>query len=705
MTKDSDTPSLHERIQQLEAELNHLLEAQPQTQPGSELRQPASSVQATRLQYAMEASRDGLWDWDLQTGVVYCSHNYLRLIGYGDRESSFPLKTFLARFFLPEDARKAHELVNAALDAGEDSFSFELRLRHKDGHVVWTYCRARFFEPDARGRAQRCVGLSADITDFVRAQEQLLAAKSQADLANKTKSEFLARMSHEIRTPLNAIVGLGHLLQDTELTCKQRGYLDSINAASDSLLHIVNQLLDFSKLETGKIILEHAHFDLELVLERVSRLFEVSAFQRDVEIIYDMARDLPRFFRGDAQRLTQILSHLISNALEHSGSKRVLVKVEVAHSDQAAVRMKFTVKDFGTGLCPDELKRLRHLLTCKSEQTADAPAGFGLSICQHLVALMNGDIHIDSELGQGSSVRFTVEFEHSHIGSRVFQDEPHRFESLRALIVDDNLLARDILCNTVEGMRMIASTAQGADEALAMLRQAAAEGKHYDLVLMDYKMPRVNGLEAAAQIKADQSITRTPYLFLISSYHRDEIFDRHPRADVIDAFLSKPISESRLFDALAQVLNEKTKYTVPALDSDKNTALVGVRVLLVEDNKVNQLVASGMLGRFGALVTLAEHGRQAIDLLRADPDGFDVILMDLEMPELDGFAATREIRNGNCRANIPILALTAQAMRDDRTRCMEAGMNGYLSKPIRPTLLYREIARCLDASAICDDED
>lgn len=704
MTKDSDTPSLHERIQQLETELNQLLEAQPQTHPGVTSPKPASSVQATRLQYAMEASRDGLWDWDLKTDEVYCNHNYLRMIGYDDWESTFPLKTFMERFVLPEDAQKAHELVNEALDAGEESFSVELRLRHHDGHEVWTYCRAKFFEPDAQGRAQRCVGLSADINDFVRAQEQLLAAKSQADLANKTKSEFLARMSHEIRTPLNAIVGLGHLLQDTELTCKQRGYLDSINAASDSLLHIVNQLLDFSKLETGKIILEHAHFDLELVLERVSRLFEVSAFQRDVEIIYDMARDLPRFFRGDAQRLTQILSHLISNALEHSGGKRVLVKVEVAHSDQTAVRMKFTVKDFGTGLSPDELKRLRRLLTSKSEQTSVAPAGFGLSICQHLVALMNGDIHIDSELGQGSSVRFTVEFEHSHIGARVLQDEPDRFESLRALIVDDNLLARDILSNTVEGMRMVACTAQGADEALAMLRQAAAEGKHYDLVLMDYKMPRINGLEAAAQIKADPSITRTPYLFLISSYHRDEIFDRHPKADVIDAFLSKPISESRLFDALAQVLNGKTKFTVPQLNRDKNTALVGVRVLLVEDNKVNQLVASGMLGRFGALVTLAEHGRQAIDLLHADPDGFDVILMDLEMPELDGFAATREIRTGNCRANIPILALTAQAMRDDRTRCMEAGMNGYLSKPIRPNLLYREIARCLDASAICDDE-
>lgn len=704
MTKDSGTPPLHQRIQQLETELTHL-KAQLQARSDAAAQRQALSTQDTRFQYAMEASRDGLWDWDLNTDEVYCSHSYLRMIGYEEEQPPLSLQACLERFVLPEDAQKAREHVRAALDAGEESFSFELPMRHKDGHVVWTYCWAKFFEPDAQGRPQRCVGLSADITDFVRAQEQLLAAKSQADLANKTKSEFLARMSHEIRTPLNAIVGLGHLLQGTELTCTQRGYLDSMNAASDSLLHIVNQLLDFSKLETGKIMLEHAHFDLELVLERVSRLFEVSAFQRDVEIIYDMARDLPRFFRGDAQRLTQILSHLINNALEHSGGKRVLVKVELAHSNQTAVRMKFTVKDFGVGMRPDELQNLRRLLSRKSDQAVAATAGFGLSICQHLVTLMNGDMHIDSELGQGSSVRFNVEFEHSHIGARVLQDEPHRFENLRALIVDDNLLARDILSSTVEGMRMAADTAQGADEALAMLRQAAAEGKHYDLVLMDYKMPRINGLEAAAEIKSDQSVTRMPYVFLISSYHRDEIFDRHPSADVVDAFLSKPISESRLFDALVQVFSEQTEQAAPGLDRDKNTALVGVRVLLVEDNKVNQLVASGLLARLGALVTLAEHGRHAIELLQADPDRFDVVLMDLEMPELDGFAATREIRAGNCRANIPILALTAQAMRDDRARCMEAGMNGYLSKPIKPDLLYREIARCLDASAIIDDDN
>ncbi|MDQ2076861.1 PAS domain-containing hybrid sensor histidine kinase/response regulator [Marinimicrobium sp. ABcell2] len=699
MTKGSDKIPPHKRIQQLESELASL-QAQVSAQEGAQRQMEKLAARDTLFQYAMEASRDGLWDWDLITDKVYYSPSYLRMIGYHEDHLPQTLQTFHEVFVLPEDGENVRRQVQAALEAGRENFTLEFRMRHKDGQVVWVYCRAKYFERDEQGRPRRCVGVNADITDFVQTQEQLLSAKTQADLANKTKGEFLARMSHEIRTPLNAMVGLGHLLQDTKLTRQQRGYLDSMNAASDSLLHIVNQLLDFSKLETGKIILEHAHFDLELVLERLSRLFEVSAFHRDVEIIYDIDRAVPRFYRGDAPRLTQILSHLVNNALEHSGGKRVLVKAELEHSDQASVVLNFSVTDFGVGMCPKQAQRLLTLLQTKGEQLTEAGAGFGLSICHHLVSLMNGCMHIDTELGRGCSVHFSIEFEHSHIGARVLQDEPHRFENLRALIVDDNLLARDILANTLEGMNMAADSAHSADEALAILRQATLEGKPYDLVLMDYKMPRTNGLQAANLIKADHSLTRKPYVFLISSYHRDEIFESYVTADAIDAFLSKPISESRLFDALVQVFNGQLEHTVHGLKTGADSGLIGVRVLLVEDNKVNQLVALGMLRKFGAVATLAENGREALECLEEDPDGFDVILMDLEMPELDGFEATRTIRAGAYRADIPIVALTAQAMRDDRQRCLEAGMNGYLSKPIKPELLCVEIRQSLDVSVM-----
>lgn len=666
----------------------------------------------TRYQYAMEATNDGLWDWNLQSGKIYFSRSYLRMLGYDYEDLPGNLDTLRDYFVHPDDVDNMLSEYQAAIDNNRESLQLQFRMLHRDGQTIWVHSKAKFFEPDQHGRCTRCVGVNTDITDFMSSREELLSAKAQADLANKTKSEFLARISHEIRTPMNAIIGIGYLMHDTQLDEQQQSYLSSINSAADSLLQIINQLLDFSKIEAGRVILEYAHFDLDQLFEKLSRLFEISALHRAVNIVYDIKPDVPRFLRGDASRLSQILGHLISNAFQYSNTDQVVVRVARQGHSAKQVMLKFTVEDSGLGMTAEKLAHIKERLVFNKHTPETEKNTYGLGICSHLVHLMQGEFTIESALNKGCKVTFTASFEHSHLGEKTLINQPRDLNAIRTLIVDDNTIARTIIASTARSIHLQVDEIDNPISAIERIRQADNLGQPYHFVLLDYRMPNMNGLQLTGLIKSDRTLKQKPRVFLISAYHRDEISSADPNAILVDEFLSKPVSESRLFDAISQAIGREQllQELSPEIitPGDIQELLENARVLIAEDNIVNQQVIRGILKKKKIDTVIAANGIEALQLLENTSEPFDVILMDLEMPEMDGIEATQRIRAGQLRSNnlqqnIPIVAVTAQAMRGDRERCLAAGMNGYLSKPVNPELLYSTLADILRKKKVTND--
>jgi two-component system sensor histidine kinase/response regulator len=658
----------------------------------------------TRFNYAIEASSDGLWDWNILTGKIYFSRSYLRMLGYYYEDLPGNLTTLQDYFLYSEDAEKVMNRLNAAIEEGETYVNLQFRMQHQNGKVIWVHSKMKFCEHDVDGRPTRCVGINNNINDFIVAREDLLAAKTQADMANKTKSEFLARMSHEIRTPMNAIIGLGYLLKDTHLDEQQKSYLGSLNSASDSLLHIINEVLDFSKIDSGKIILEHSHFDLDQLFEKISRLFEISASNKTIRIIYDIKADVPRFLRGDAARLSQIIDQLITNALQFSNTSEVIVGVKLREANIKFVELEFAITDLGAGMSMERLARINESLKNHVTISDAGHLRFGLGICNHLVQLMNGQMHIESSPDQGCRVTFNARFDHSHLGSRLLGKNSRELKNIRALIVDDNFIARTIMASTARSIGLSVEDAETAEQALEKITEASALNKPFHFVLMDFRMPTMNGVEAAAAIKHNQHLHYAPHVILVSAYHRDEISSADNCTLNVDEFLSKPVSEARLLETISNIVgSDQHLQSISAVNnetSEQDAFLQHKHVLVAEDNLVNQQVVRGVLKKKSMLVTVVNNGIEAIEAINSSHDSFDLILMDLEMPEMDGIVATQKIRAGEFAAKIPIIALTAQAMRGDRERCIAAGMNAYLSKPINPELLYKTIAEQLKAQSL-----
>lgn len=782
-------------------------------------------ISEERFRLIMNATQEGIWDWDIELNNVYYSPGFYNILGYSESEFTEKCAAWMDLLH-PDDYKEASESFNKIIINCVERYSLEFRLKHKnglyrdvvatgslvlnkkreavrslgslvditekksinkklkqnevqlkrivdtiplaiiisddDGQIIFSNKQTEkeigsdqsviginigvFYEKyEDRERLfslyrekgvvdslpmrfktlsgeitegiismlpvyfdgkMRNLGVLVNLTERIQMERELIAAKIQADIANKTKSSFLANMSHEIRTPMNAIIGLGHLVLKTSLNERQQDYIEKIQSSSHSLLGIINDILDFSKIEAGKLEIEKIEFKLEDVIENISSLVALKAEEKNLEVLFSIDPDVPVSLIGDPLRLGQILINLTQNAIKFTDQGEVLIKIIQLEKIDNKSRLELSVTDTGIGISEGHISHLFDAFSQVDETYTRRfeGTGLGLAICKQLVDLMGGDIAVKSTLDEGSTFSFQLKFE-------VAESNPKKpinisFKGKRALVVDDNSTARQVLTSMLESFCFNVQSVSSGQAAIDVIAKSAGiKNQHFDLVLLDWKMPGLNGIETSQKIYKDIDQPHIPTIIMVTSYGREEIIHQSEQVG-LDAFLIKPINSSLLFNTIVQamqgtVINQKQ---TPKKISSKQ---LSGRILLVEDNKINQQVARETLGNMGLSVHVVNNGMEALDIL--EDNNFDVVLTDIQMPGMDGYELTRQIRLHKKYQYLPIVAMTAHAMVKDREKCLDAGMNDHLPKPIDPEQLFKTLSNWLNLiktkKSVEDDSD
>ncbi len=594
----------------------------------------------------------------------------------------------------PDDREYVLSRVSDA-QASEQPIPAEYRALTRDGRVVW-FRDAGHVVYDDDGKPLLMQGITLDITERKRFEAELAQARDQALEASRLKSAFMATMSHEIRTPMNGIIGMIELLLETELRADQRECATIVHESALALLTIINDILDFSKIEAGKLQLDEAELDLLAVVEGSAELLTGRAREKKLALLTFVAPDIPRRLRGDAGRLRQVLLNLLGNAVKFTEQGEIVVRAELAEASGTSVLVRFVVQDTGIGISEANQRRLFQPFS-----QADASVtrkyggtGLGLAICKHLVELMGGDIGLTSSEGQGTSFSFTARF--TKLPTDAGRALPAELAGLRLLVVDDSRTSRDILVRVLRAWGARADGCESGGAALPMLRRAAAAGAPYDLVITDLAMPELDGFALARAIDRDPVIAHTRRVLLTAFDERGQ--GEQALQSGFAAYLTKPIRQGPLLDTLVRLAHERRpaseRRAPPA--QPQPAPLIGLRILVADDHAVNRQLALRQLAALGYEADLAANGRAALEAVAAGTP-YALILMDCQMPELDGFAASRAIRDFERASgrHTPIVAMTATAMPGDREACVAAGMDDFLSKPVRQADLQQVLARWL----------
>jgi signal transduction histidine kinase/DNA-binding response OmpR family regulator len=692
------------------------------------LRDSARRLRESEATYRgiFENSLEGIFHLDRSEGLQDANAALARLMGYatpaelmaavnaGDARNESPPGH--PRLFTP--AQTAAQF--AALERDGEIAGMELQLTRADGSPIWVQLNA-WQQGGARsdgGGPAGFDGLVTDITSRKQALEDLRShrdyleeavrertaelgeAMNRAEVANQAKSEFLANMSHEIRTPMNVILGMSRLALQSDLNPQQHNYVQKVHRSAESLLVIINDILDFSKIEAGKLDMEVLPFDLGNVMDDLANLVGMKAEEKGLELVFALPPDLPNALVGDPSRLGQVLINLGNNAVKFTERGEVIVAVEVLARDATSVRLRFEVRDTGIGITPEEQQRLFKPFSQADSSTSRrfGGTGLGLAISHHLVHMMDGELGVDSAPGRGSRFHFSASF---GLGpERAASDAASSDGGLhgaRVLVVDDNDAAREVLVHMAASLGLRASAAEGGHEAIQAVMAADARDEPYDLLLLDWKMPGMNGVDCAKQLARTRLEHPPPTVLMLTAFCRDEMA-RGLAAErlTVAATLTKPVTPSTLLDASLQAIGQPRQHALrgelreEALHGNR-AVLAGAHVLLVEDNPFNQELARDLLGRAQVVVQVANNGREAIEMLAHER--FDAVLMDCQMPVMDGFAATRELRGDPKWRDLPIIAMTANAMVGDREKVLAAGMNDHIAKPINVTEMFATLAR------------